>query len=305
MVNVVVVAARRTAIGSFNGSLSKIPAATLGSECIKQLLADTKVSPSVIDEVIIGQVLTSNCGQNPARIAALNGGLPETVPCVTVNKVCGSGMKAVHLGMQSLLLGESEVVICGGQENMSLAPHMMSGAQSRGGQKLGNIPLIDSVLQDGLTCAFNHYHMGITAENVVSKYNITREAQDQFALASQQKAASAQAGNKFKHIVPVRIKTGEFKVDEFVKPNANLESLQKLRPAFDKNGSVTAGNSSGINDGAAMLMLMSETRAKSYQLPILAHIRGFSAAGLDPKIMGMGPVPATKKLLDITSVEDF
>jgi len=294
-----VVAARRTAVGSFQGSLSKIPASTLGTEVIKQLIKDTNINPDLVDEVIVGQVLTANCGQNPARIAALNAGLPHKVPCLTINKVCGSGMKSLHLGSQAIQLGEADVIIAGGQENMSLAPHYLPGDKSRGGQRMGPISVADGMLLDGLTCAFNKYHMGVTAENVASQFKISRADQDAFSLNSQQKATRAQAEGRFKkQIVPITTKTGVFETDEYIKPKASLESLQKLNPAFMKeNGTVTAGNASGINDGAAMMLLMSEEKAKELKLPILAYIKGFASAGVDPKIMGTGPIPATRKLL--------
>jgi len=299
MRNVVVVAARRTGVGNFQGSLSKIPASTLGAEVIKQLIKDTKIDPDIVDEVIVGQVLTANCGQNPARQAALNAGLPDKVPCMTINKVCGSGIKSLHLGMQAIQLGEADVVIAGGQETMSLGPHYLPGDKSRGGQKMGPIQLVDSMVHDGLTCAFNKYHMGVTAENVAAKFKISREEQDAFSLNSQKKAAKAQAEGRFKkQIVPVTTKKGVFDTDEYIKADATLEGLQKLKSAFMKDGTVTAGNASGINDGAAMMMLMSEERAKELKLPIMAYIKGFASAGVDPKIMGTGPIPATKKLLN-------
>mmetsp|Transcript_68151 Transcript_68151/g.142388 ORF Transcript_68151/g.142388 Transcript_68151/m.142388 type:complete len:402 (-) Transcript_68151:37-1242(-) len=296
---VVVVAARRTGVGSFNGSLQNTPAHILGAEVIKALLADTKLSPDAVDEVIIGQVLTAGSGQNPARQSALAAGLPHSCPAMTINKVCGSGLKSLHLAAQAIACGDAEVVIAGGQESMSLSPHVLP--KSRSGQKMGEWKMVDSMIQDGLWCAFNNYHMGITAENVAQAFDIDRAAQDAFALASQQKAAAAQKAGKFKEqIVPIVTKKGAkpFETDEHIKVNASPEGLAKLKPAFKpKDGCVTAGNASGLNDGAALMVLMSESKARSLGLEVLAVIRGFASAGVDPKIMGTGPIPASTKCL--------
>ncbi|MDQ5921093.1 MAG: acetyl-CoA C-acetyltransferase [Pseudomonadota bacterium] len=302
MRNVVIVSAKRTAVGSFMGSLSKISAAELGSIVIKAILDETKVSPEQVSEVIMGQILTAGVGQNPARQATLKAGLPKETPAMTINQVCGSGLKAVHLAAQAIMCGDAEVVIAGGQENMSAAPHILSG--SRDGFKMGNTTLVDSMVYDALTDVYNQYHMGITAENVAKKYNISREDQDLFAVSSQNKAEKAQAEGKFTtEIVPVLIpqKKGEpisFAKDEFIKSGVAYDTLAKLRPAFKKDeGTVTAGNASGINDGAAAVMLMSEEKARELGLIPLAYIKAYASAGLEPELMGMGPVYATKKTL--------
>lgn len=302
MSNIVIVAAKRTGVGSFGGSLAKIPAPELGSIVIKALLEETKVKPEQISEVIMGQILTAGAGQNPARQATLKAGLPNETPALTINQVCGSGLKAVHLAAQAIACGDSEIVIAGGQENMSASPHVLMG--SRDGFKMGNASLVDSMIHDALTDAYNHYHMGVTAENVAAKYNVTREDQDKFATASQNKAEKAQAEGKFaSEIVPVLIpqRKGDpvsFAKDEFIKPGVVYDTLAKLRPAFKKeNGTVTAGNASGINDGAAAVMLMTEAKAKELGLKPLAYIKAYASAGLEPEIMGMGPVHATKKTL--------
>lgn len=301
MSEIVIVAACRTALGSFGGSLAKVPAPELGATVIKALLAKTGVAPADVSEVIMGNVLTAGLGQNPARQALRAAGLPDEIPALTINQVCGSGLKAVALGMQAILSGESEIVIAGGQENMSLTPHVLNG--SRDGFRMGNTTLVDTMVYDGLTDVYNKYHMGVTAENIAKKYAITRQEQDDLALASQQKAAAARAAGKFKdEIVPVLIpqKKGDplvFESDEFIKADVSADSLAKLRPAFDKEGTVTAGNASGINDGAAAVMLMTAERAKALGLKPMATIRAAASAGVDPTIMGMGPVPATQKAL--------
>ncbi len=312
MTEVVIVAAARTALGNFSGSLTKVTAPELGATVIRALLAKTGVSENQISEVILGNVLTAGLGQNPARQAARSAGLPDAVPGLTINQVCGSGLKAVALGMQAILAGDSEVVIAGGQENMSATPHLLNG--SREGFRMGNAALIDSMLHDGLTDAYNHYHMGVTAENIAKKYAISREEQDALALTSQQRATAAQAAGRFAdEIVPVSIaqRKGDpiiFDQDEFIKPTTTADSLAKLRAAFDKTGSVTAGNSSGINDGAAAVMLMSRERADALGLKPLATIRSSASVGLDPTLMGMGPVLASQTALkragwDLDSVD--
>jgi acetyl-CoA C-acetyltransferase len=298
---VVIVDAARTAIGNFNGALSAVPAHVLGATVIKALLSRSGISAEQIDEVILGQVLTAGAGQNPARQAVIAAGLPETCPAMTINKVCGSGLKAVHLAAQAILCGDADIVIAGGQENMSLSPHVLP--KSRDGQKMGNWVLKDSMIEDGLWDAFNDYHMGVTAENVAKKYDISRDQQDQFAAASQEKAQQAIANNKFDdEIVAVEIpqRRGDpirFTADEFPRKGTTAESLSKLRPAFEKDGSVTAGNASGLNDGAAALLIMSEQKAQELGLSPLATIAGYASAGVDPAIMGTGPVPASKKCL--------
>jgi acetyl-CoA C-acetyltransferase len=292
----------RTALGNFGGSLAKVPAPELGATVIKALLAKTGVAPEAVSEVILGNVLTAGLGQNPARQALRKAGLPDATPAMTINQVCGSGLKAVALGMQAILSGESEIVIAGGQENMSAAPHILNN--SRDGIRMGNGTLVDSMVYDGLTDVYNQYHMGVTAENVAKKYGITRQEQDELSLASQQKAAAARAAGKFKdEIVPVLIpqRKGDpvaFDTDEFIKADATAEGLAKLRAAFDKEGTVTAGNASGINDGAAAVMLMSAAKAKELGLKPMATIKAAASAGVDPTIMGIGPVPATKKVLE-------
>jgi acetyl-CoA acetyltransferases len=291
--NTVIVAAGRTAIGSFSGALSEIPAAQLGAKVIASLLKKTGIKPEQVDEVIIGQVLTAGVGMNPARQAAINGGLPDSIPSMTINKVCGSGLKAIALAAQAVSAGDAEIVIAGGQENMSLAPHMLS--KSRVGTKMGDWTLKDHMINEGLTDVFNNYHMGVTAENIVKKYGFTRESQDQFAAASQQKTEAAQKAGKFdEEIIPIEIpqKKGDpliIKKDEFPREGTTAETLAKLKPAFDKEGSVTAGNASGINDGAAMVIVMSEKKAKELGLTPLAKIKAYASAGVDPKIMGTVP----------------
>ena len=301
MSRVAVVSAKRTAIGSFGGSLKDIPAATLGAEVVKKSLEEINLSPTLVDEVIIGNVLGAGLGQNIARQIAIFAGIPQEKSAFVVNKVCGSGLKSVVLGAQSILLGDNDIVICGGVENMSTAPYYTKNA--RFGAKLGNFELEDSIIHDGLTDAFENYHMGITAENIAEQFFISRKQQDEFATLSQQKASTAIEKGKFSNeIVPITIKTRKeekvFNTDEFVRPSTNLESLAKLRPAFKNDGTVTAGNASGINDGAACVILMSEKRANELGINILGFIDGYATAGLDNKVMGLGPIPATRKVLD-------
>ncbi|PNP98881.1 acetyl-CoA C-acetyltransferase [Moraxella sp. RCAD0137] len=298
---VVIVAAKRTAVGSFLGSLSSVPAPKLGSAVISDLLADTGVSPDVVSEVIMGNVLTTGVGQNPARQAAIFAGLPVQTPATTVNVVCGSGLKAVQMGVQAILCGDSDIVIAGGQESMSQSPHFI---HLRDGIKMGNGSLTDSMVADGLTDVYHGYHMGITAENIAERYGIDRSTQDEFALSSQQKAAKAAADDKFINeisAVSVAQKKGDAIIvnrDEYIKPNTSLDGLGKLRAAFKKDGTVTAGNASGINDGAAAVMLMKQSRAEALGLPILAKIVSYSATGIEPEVMGLGPVSAVKSVLD-------
>jgi acetyl-CoA C-acetyltransferase len=301
MNEVVIVAATRTAIGSFQGALSAIPATELGAAVIRRLLEETGLDGSQIDEVILGQVLTAGSGQNPARQTAIKAGLPHTTPALTLNKVCGSGLKAVQLAVQAIRCGDAELIIAGGQENMSLAPYVLPKART--GLRLGHAQLQDSVIQDGLWDAFNDYHMGITAENLAQKYELSREDQDAFAAASQQKAAAAiEAGYFKREITPILIpqRKGEplvFDTDEQPRPGSTLQALGNLKPAFQKTGSVTAGNSSTLNDGAAVLLLASSAKALALGLPVLARIKAYASAGVDPSIMGIGPVPATRLAL--------
>ena len=299
--NIVIVAAARTAVGSFGGSLASFPATQLGATVLKAILERTGVAPDQVDEVILGQVLTAGTGQNPARQTAIQSGLPHKVPAMTINKVCGSGLKAVHLAMQAVACGDAQIVIAGGQECMSQSCHVLP--RSRDGQRMGDWKLVDTMIVDGLWDAFNQIHMGVTAENVAKQYGFTRDAQDAFAAASQQKAEAAIKSGRFvDEIVPVAIpqKKGDpiiFAQDEFPRPGTTAESLGKLRPAFDKEGTVTAGNASGINDGAAMVMVMTESKAKELGLKPLARIVAFSSAGVDPAIMGTGPIPASTACL--------
>ncbi|MCK6399757.1 acetyl-CoA C-acetyltransferase [Thauera aminoaromatica] len=300
MEDVVIVAAARTAVGKFGGTLAKVAAPDLGATVIKALLERAGISGDMVDEVILGQVLTAGGGQNPARQAVIKAGLPNGVPAFVVGKVCGSGLKATHLAAQAIRCGDADIVIAGGQENMSASPHVVMG--SRDGQRMGDWKMVDTMINDGLWDAYNHYHMGTTAENVAKKYGISREEQDAFAAASQQKAEAAQTAGRFKdEIVPVEIVTRKgtvvFDTDEFIKPGTTAESLAGLKPAFDKSGSVTAGNASGINDGAAAVLMMSASKAKALGLTPLARIAAYASAGLDPTIMGMGPVPASKLCL--------
>jgi acetyl-CoA C-acetyltransferase len=300
MEDVVIVAALRTAVGKFGGTLSKISAAEMGASVIKALLEKTGVDPASISEAILGQVLTAGAGQNPARQAVIKAGLPDMVPAFTINKVCGSGLKATHLATQAIRCGDADIIIAGGQENMSASPHVLNN--SRDGFRMGDAKLIDSMIVDGLWDVYNQYHMGVTAENVAKKYEVSRQDQDEFALASQQKAEAAQKAGRFKdEIVPLEIPqrkgTITFDTDEYPKHGSTIESLAALRPAFSKEGTVTAGNASGLNDGAAAVMMMSAKRAEQLGLKPLARIKAYSSAGLDPSIMGMGPVSATKLCL--------
>ena len=299
--DIVIVAAARTAVGKFGGTLASTPAPELGAAVIAELLKRAKLSGDQIGEVILGQVLQAGAGQNPARQSVIKSGLPNHVPAMTINKVCGSGLKAVMLAAQAIRDGDSEIVIAGGQENMSLAPHVLPN--SRNGQRMGDWKLVDTMIVDGLWDVYNQYHMGITAENVAKKSGVTREAQDALALASQQKAAAAQDAGKFKdEIVPFSIaqKKGDpivFANDEFLNRKTSAEGLAGLRPAFDKAGSVTAGNASGLNDGAAGVVVMSAKLADKLGLTPLGRIASYSSAGLDPATMGMGPVPASQRAL--------
>ncbi|SDE25397.1 acetyl-CoA acetyltransferase [Massilia sp. PDC64] len=301
MEDVVIVAAGRTAIGKFGGTLSKIPAAELGAQVIKHLLTKTGIDPAAVSEVIMGQVLTAGVGQNPARQAVIKGGLPDKVPAFTLNMVCGSGLRATHLAAQAIKCGDASIVIAGGQENMSASPHVLNG--SRDGFRMGDAKLTDTMIVDGLWDVYNQYHMGVTAENVARKYEISRQEQDEFALQSQLKAEAAQKAGKFKdEIIPIEIAskkgTTVFDTDEYPKHGATLEGLASLRPAFNKEGTVTAGNASGLNDGAAAVIMMSASKAKELGLTPLARIKAYSSAGLDPAIMGMGPVDAARQALE-------
>ena len=302
MRDVVIVAAKRTAIGSFGGGLSSLRADQLGTAVIKAVMEETGVASDQINEVILGQVLTAGCGQNPARQSAINAGLPASVPAITINKVCGSGLKAVHMAVQAIQCGDAEMILAGGQESMSQAPHVLPN--SRNGQRMGNWSMIDTMITDGLWDAFNDYHMGITAENIVEKYGITRDEQDAFAAASQQKAVAAQKAGYFDgQIVPVTIpqRKGDPLVvdkDECPRDGVTGDSLGKLRPAFKKDGSVTAGNASSLNDGAAVVMVCSADKAKELGLTPLATIKAHANAGVDPTIMGTGPIPASQRCLE-------
>jgi len=300
MEEIVIAGAARSAIGKFGGTLARTPAADLGAHIIRKLLERSGLKPDQVSEVIMGQVLAAGVGQNPARQAAIKAGLPDMIPAMTINKVCGSGLKAVMLAAQSVASGDSDVVIAGGQENMSAAPHVMNG--SRDGFRMGDAKLIDSMIVDGLWDAFNQYHMGVTAENVAKEYAVTREEQDEFAVKSQNKAEAAQKSGRFKdEIIPFEIPSKKgpvvFADDEYPRHGATLEAMQGLKPAFDKNGTVTAANASGINDGAAAVIVTSARKAKELGLKPLARIKAFASAGVDPKYMGMGPVPASKRCL--------
>jgi len=301
MQDIVIVSAARTAVGKFGGSLAKTPAPELGAAVIKALLARTGLAPDQVGEVIMGQVLTAGAGQNPARQALLKSGIAKESPALTINAVCGSGLKAVMLAAQAVAWGDSEIVIAGGQENMSASPHVLMG--SRDGQRMGDWKMVDSMIVDGLWDVYNQYHMGITAENVAKAHGITRDMQDALALASQQKAAAAQDAGKFTdEIVPFSIaqKKGDplvFAADEYLNRKTNAEALAGLRPAFDKAGGVTAGNASGLNDGAAAVMVMTAKKAAALGLTPLGRIASFATSGLDPALMGMGPVPASRKAL--------
>ncbi len=298
---VVIVSAVRTAIGSFLGSLKNVSAVELGATVIQEAINRAGINEEVVDEVIMGNVLQAGLGQNPARQAALQAGLPESVSALTINKVCGSGLKTVQLARQAIIAGDADVVVAGGMENMSQAPYLMKHA--RDGFKMGDQKVVDSMIHDGLWCAFNDYHMGVTAENLCERYNLTREEQDAFAAASQQKAATAIETGRFEdEIVPVEIpqRKGDpilFKEDEYVRAGTTAEQLGKLRPAFKKEGSVTAGNASGINDGAAAIVLMRKEKAEALGIPPLATVEASSSAGVDPKVMGIGPVQAVEKVL--------
>jgi acetyl-CoA C-acetyltransferase len=300
-IDIVIVAAARTAVGKFGGSLAGTPAPELGATVIRALLERSGLAGEQINEVILGQVLTAGSGQNAARQAVIKSGLPQAVPAFTINKVCGSGLKAVMLAAQAIRDGDSDIIIAGGQENMSLAPHVLPN--SRNGQRMGDWKLVDTMITDGLWDVYNQYHMGITAENVAKQYGITREQQDALALGSQQKASAAQESGRFKdEIVPVSIaqRKGDpiiFAADEFINKKTSAEALAGLRPAFDKAGSVTAGNASGLNDGAAGVIVMTAERAAALGLKPLARIASYASAALDPSIMGMGPVPAARKAL--------
>ena len=302
MTDIVIVGAARTAIGKFGGGLAKTPAPELGATVIRVLLARANLKPDQISEVILGQVLTAGSGQNPARQALIKAGLPAAIPGMTINKVCGSGLKAVMLASQAVQCGDADIVIAGGQENMSAAPHVLLG--SRDGFRMGDAKLIDSMIVDGLWDVYNQYHMGTTAENVAKQYGIPRSQQDEFAVRSQNKAEAAQKAGKFKdEIVPVMIpqRKGDpvaFAADEFIKAGTTLESVSALRPAFAKDGTVTAANASGINDGGAAVLVMSAEKAQQLGLKPMARIKAFASSGVDPSIMGMGPVPASKRCLE-------
>ncbi|WP_321880342.1 acetyl-CoA C-acetyltransferase [Paraburkholderia bannensis] len=302
MTDIVIVSAARTAVGKFGGSLAKVAAPDLGALVIKAALERAGVKPEQVSDVIMGQVLTAGSGQNVARQASLKAGLPTSVPAMTINKVCGSGLKAVMLAANAIIAGDADIVVAGGQENMSAAPHVLPG--SRDGFRMGDAKLIDSMIVDGLWDVYNQYHMGVTAENVAKEYGITREEQDAFAALSQNKAEAAQKEGRFdKEIVPVEIpqRKGEplkFATDEFVRHGVTAESLAGLKPAFSKEGTVTAANASGLNDGAAAVVVMSAKKAEALGLQPLARIKSYAAGGVDPKIMGMGPVPASKRALE-------
>ena len=300
MTNVVIVAAGRTAVGSFNGAFANTPAHELGAAVIEGVIARAGIDKAEVEEAILGQVLTAGQGQNPARQAAIRAGLAKESSAWGINQVCGSGLRAVALGAQHVTLGDARIVIAGGQESMSLSPHV---AHLRAGQKMGDLNFIDSMIRDGLWDAFNGYHMGITAENVAKQWEISREMQDELALASQNKAEAAQKAGKFaQEIIAFTVKTRKGDVvvdaDEYIRHGATLESMQKLRPAFDKAGSVTAGNASGLNDGAAAVLLMTDKEAEKRGLKVLARIASYATAGLDPAIMGVGPIHASRKALD-------
>ena len=302
MDEVVILGARRTALGKFGGTLATTPASALGARVISQLLTDTGVKPEQVDEVIMGQVLAAGVGMNPARQASLGAGLPVEVPAMTINKVCGSGLKSVHLAAQAIRCGDASVVIAGGQENMSMSPHVVP--DSRNGQRMGDWTLVDTMIKDGLWDVFNDYHMGCTAENIAKKYEISREDQDAFAVLSQNRAEAAQKADRFREeIVPVEIPQRKkppivFDVDEFPRHGATVEGMAKLRPAFVPDGTVTAANASGINDGAAALLLASASKADELGVAPLARVAAYASGALDPAIMGMGPVPASRRCLE-------
>ena len=302
MEDVVIVAAGRSAVGSFGGTLAPLSAADIGTQVLRGVLARSNIEPDVVDEVILGQVLTAACGMNPARQSSLNAGLPETTPAMTINKVCGSGLKATHMAAQAIMMEDAGVVLAGGQESMSQAPHALPN--SRNGQRMGPWKLEDTMLKDGLTDVFNNYHMGVTAENLAREYGITREEQDAFAARSQQLAEAAQKADRFQdEIIPVEIpqRKGDpvvFDTDEFPRHGTTAEGLAKMRPAFDKEGTVTAANASGINDGAAVVLMMAESRAKALGLEPIARIKAYANAGVAPSVMGSGPIPATQRCLE-------
>ena len=300
MEDIVIVGAARSAIGKFGGSLAGVPAAKLGAHIIRKALERAGVSPDQVSEVIMGQVLAAGVGQNPARQASIWAGLPDMVPAMTINKVCGSGLKAAMLGAQSIANGDSDIVVAGGQENMSASPHLLNG--SRDGFRMGDAKMVDSMIVDGLWDVYNQYHMGVTAENVAKEYAVSREEQDEFAVKSQNKTEAAQKAGRFNdEIIPYEVPTRKgpvvFAVDEFPRHGATIEAMKGLKPAFDKNGTVTAANASGINDGAAVVILCSLKKSKELGLKPLARIKAFASAGVDPKYMGMGPVPASKRCL--------
>jgi len=298
----VLVAAKRTAVGSFNGTLANTPAHQLGATCIKAVLADSGIAPEAVEDVILGQILTAGEGQNPARQAALKAGIPVTTPAISINKLCGSGMKAIHYAAQAIKLGDAQVVIAGGQESMSMAPHLLP--KSRQGMRMGDWKMLDSMIVDGLTCAMNEYHMGVTAENVAQKFTISREEQDAYAVASQNKAEAAQTAGRFDaEICPIEIpqRKGDpivFGKDEFIRHGVTIEKISGMRPAFNREGTVTAGNASGINDGAAVVIVTSLAKAEELGLKPMARIVAYGTAGVDPKIMGTGPIPATRQCLE-------
>ena len=302
MRNAVIVAAGRSAIGSFGGSLSSLSAVEIGAQIIRGVLAQANIAADQVDEVILGQVLTAGCGQNPARQSSIKAGLPASVPAITINKVCGSGLKAVQMAVQAIQLGDADVIIAGGQESMSNAPHVLPN--SRNGQRMGPWSMIDTMVTDGLWDAFNDYHMGITAENIAEQFDIARDAQDEFALASQNKAEEAQRAGKFVgEIIPVSIpqRKGDaitFEKDENIRTGATIESITKMRPAFKKDGSVTAANASSLNDGAAAVIVCSEEKAKQLGLTIMATVKAYANAGVQPEIMGTGPIPASTRCLE-------
>jgi len=300
MEDIVIVGAARTAIGKFGGSLASVPAAKLGAHIIRKVLERSGVAPEQVSEVIMGQVLAAGVGQNPARQAAIWAGLPDMIPAMTINKVCGSGLKAAMLGAQSIANGDADIVVAGGQESMSQSPHALMG--SRDGFRMGDAKMVDTMIVDGLWDVYNQYHMGTTAENVAKEYAVTREEQDEFAVKSQNKTEAAQKAGRFKdEIVPYEVPSRKgpvlFADDEYPRHGATVEAMKALRPAFDKNGTVTAGNASGINDGAAAVVLTSSKKAKELGLKPIARIKAFASAGVDPKYMGMGPVPASKRCL--------
>jgi acetyl-CoA C-acetyltransferase len=300
MDEVVIVAAARTAVGKFGGTIGKVPASELGAHVIKRLVAQTGIDPQLISEVIMGQVLTAGVGQNPARQAVIKAGLPDMIPGITINKVCGSGLKATHLAAQAILCGDADIIIAGGQENMSASPHVLNN--SRDGFRMGDAKLVDTMIVDGLWDVYNQYHMGITAENVARNFKISRAEQDEFSVASQNKAEAAQKAGKFRdEILSLEIPSKKgaivFDADEYIKAGTTIDTLSGLRPAFNKEGTVTAGNASGINDGAAAVMMMSAKKAQQLGLKPLAKIKAYASAGLDPTIMGMGPVPASQHCL--------